>query len=148
MEQQYYIFSLTCPAHKDSVALLYYDIVNRRLKRLEFNAEVGEHFQRTLGKELPRNMSELERFRKAKCTVKDITNFDLSFTKFWDTYAYKIGKKARVQKKWNELSREDKIMALGSIRRLRNFYDAKRYDMPYPESYINGRLWENELPQI
>ena len=148
MNDQQYIYSLTCPKFKDSVAILYYEIQSKRLVRIDFNIEVAEHFQRTLGQELPREMSELDRFRKVKCTVKDITNFDLSFTKFWDTYGHKIGKRARVQKKWDALPKEDKIMAMGSIRRLRNYYDFKKYDMPYPESYINGRLWESELPRI
>lgn len=148
MNEQYYIYSLTCPKQKNSVAILYFDILNKRLKRVEFNAEVGEHFQRTLGRELPRVISELPRFTKAGCVVKDITNFDLSFKKFWDTYAYKIGKIPRLKKKWNALSGEDRILALGNIRLLRNFYNFKKYDFPYPESYLTGRMWESEFPSI
>lgn len=146
MEQQYFMYSLTCPKHKGSVVIMYYDLTDRQLVRVDFNVRCGEHFQRTFGKELPRAILELERFRKAGCTVKDITNLDLSFAKFWQVYGNKIGKKPRVEKKWNELSHEDKIMALGGIRLLRQYYEAKGYNLPYPESYINGRLWENEYP--
>ncbi len=79
------------------------------------------------------------------CEVKDITKIDLSFAKFWDVYGVKRGNIARTQKLWGKLSDHEKILAIGFIRKLKIVYDREGKQMPYPETYLSQRRWENEL---
>lgn len=84
-------------------------------------------------------------WRKAGYSVKDITAFDVSFERFWSLYGKKVGNKAGVEKKWGKLSWDERVMAIGCIGRMRRYYDQKGIDLPYPETYINQRRWENEF---
>jgi hypothetical protein len=77
------------------------------------------------------------------CDIKQINEIDTSFNAFWNTYDYKVGNKNRVAKKWNELPDDDRILALGFIRRYRNWCDRKKIEYCYPETYLNQRRWEN-----
>jgi hypothetical protein len=81
----------------------------------------------------------------AKCEIKDITNLDLSFIKFWNAYGYKRGNIERARKLWDKLTAHEKILALGFINKLKAVYDRERKDMPYPETYLSQKRWENEL---
>lgn len=84
-------------------------------------------------------------WRKAGYVVKDITEFDASFERFWNLYGKKVGNKAGVEKKWGKLSWDERVMAMGCIPRMRRYYEQKGLDLPYPETYINQRRWENEF---
>lgn len=77
--------------------------------------------------------------------VSDTTCLDLSFAYFWNTYAYKVGNKATVEKKWNALKPEDRLLALRGITLQRRHSESHRTDMPYPQTYIDQRRWENEF---
>lgn len=79
----------------------------------------------------------------AGCVVKNITTNDLSFGRFWAAYGYKVGNKATVEKKWNALQPEDRLLALQGISRQRRHSESHRTDMPYPQTYIDQRRWEN-----
>ena len=79
------------------------------------------------------------------CSVKNITALDLSFRKFWFAYNYKVGNKARVEKKWNNLKDEDRLLALQGAERQRRHSQTHKTDMPYPETYLDQRRWENEF---
>lgn len=77
--------------------------------------------------------------------VKDISDIDVSFERFWNLYGKKVGNKAGVAKKWEKLSWEERVMAIGVVPRMRRYYEKKGLDLPYPETYINQRRWENEF---
>ena len=89
---------------------------------------------------IPQEFNELIAQR---CVVKNTTMQDLSFARFWAAYDYKVGNKARVEKKWNALSQEDRLLALSGIARQRRHSESHKTDMPYPETYIDQRRWEN-----
>lgn len=92
---------------------------------------------------------EMERlfpgWRRAGYVVKDITECDVTFERFWNLYRKKVGNKAGVEKKWGKLSWDERVMAIGVIPRMRRYYEQKGLDLPYPETYINQRRWENEF---
>ena len=70
---------------------------------------------------------------------------DVSFGAFWDGYGKKIGAKARCEKKWEKLQESDKVLAMLGIKKMRRYYNEHRLDVPYPETYIDQRRWENEF---
>lgn len=78
-----------------------------------------------------------------RCVVKNTTETDLSFVRFWGAYGYKVGNKATVERKWNALSGEDRLLALQGIERQRRHSESHKTDMPYPQTYIDQRRWEN-----
>lgn len=144
MDKNVFTFSLTSPAHSNSVALLYFNL-ERRFIGVTFNSDACDQFKKTFGNELPLTYGDLENFTVVGCTVKDITHLDLSFEQFWKVYDNKVGNMRRCQKLWAALPRDEKIMALGFVPRLRNHYSRRGLQMPYPETYLNQRRWENVL---
>lgn len=90
-------------------------------------------------------VKEFQHWLQVGCEIKEISQIDTSFANFWDTYAYKVGNKARVQKKWNLLPEKERILAIGAIARYRRFAEGKRIERVYPETYIDQRRWENEF---
>jgi hypothetical protein len=87
---------------------------------------------------------EMQMWVKAGCEVRDISRIDLSFEKFWEVYGNKVGNKKGCEKKWNALEAHDRLLAIGVIPRMQRYYIEKRIDnMPYPETFLNQRRWEN-----
>lgn len=71
---------------------------------------------------------------------------DLSFEAFWNQYGHKQGDKSRAQKLWKLLSDEDKVAALGAIKRYKNYLLAHpAQECLYPQTYLNQRRWENDF---
>ena len=69
---------------------------------------------------------------------------DLSFERFWEEYNHKVGKKARVQKKWEAMSEPERIKALKYIKKY-SYFLAERptIEKKYPETYLNTAEWNN-----
>lgn len=88
---------------------------------------------------------EMKALQDERCVVKNMTDTDLSFARFWNQYGYKVGNKGTVEKKWNALTAEDRMLALQGIGRQRRHSESHRTDMPYPQTYIDQRRWENEF---
>lgn len=95
-----------------------------------------------IGSRLPVEFGNLTQQR---CTVKACTVTDLSFERFWNVYGYKVGNKATVKKKWEALKEEDRLLAMQGIQRQRRHSESHKTDMPYPQTYIDQRRWENEF---
>ena len=161
-----YMFSVVPQSNPQNVVVLTYNYVGR-LVDMAFGADCTDSFIYTAKQEAPvrilmppkppsgsaqRGESTTARLPKqfdawlaVKCVIKDISNFDLSFEKFWGAYGNKVGNVARVRKKWDSLPELDRIMALGFISRMRNYYDSKGIVFPFPETYLNQRRWENVI---
>ena len=124
-----------------------------QLRRVTFNERSAYHFINPVLVRLPAEIqcsghqlpAEFQRFTAARCTVKDITVHDLSFARFWNTYGYKVGNRAAVEKKWTALKAEDRLLALQGAARQRRHSEQHRTDMPYPQTYIDQRRWEGEF---
>lgn len=94
------------------------------------------------GQEVP---PEMGMWVKVGCKVANVTDEVLDFVRFWNLYGYKVGDKARCAKKWERLPMEDRMLALAGIARQRRHSESKGTEMPYPETYLNQRRWENEF---
>ena len=122
------------------------------LRKVEFNDECGRNAKEAGLQECPVcihykagvAVPEFERWRKVGCTVRDESENNTSFARFWAAYDYKVGNKARVEKKWNALPDGDRLLALGAIARYKRFALDKKQNRVYPETYIDQRRWENE----
>ncbi|OBS12557.1 hypothetical protein ATE49_04870 [Elizabethkingia miricola] len=66
---------------------------------------------------------------------------DLSFSNFWNLFAYKKGKIPGAQRYWERLTDAEKIEALLYIPKLHTQKKADGTAMPYPQSYISGKYW-------
>lgn len=79
----------------------------------------------------------------AKLRIQEVET-DLSFKRFWDEYAYKVGKKKRAERMWNNLSKANKVKALRYIRTYNSFL-AKNEGLGrlYPETYLHQERWNN-----
>lgn len=154
-------FSITHHKHPGMVAVALYELPWKdenwrfvaQLRQLSFNAASTHRFIKATLVRVPQVIvckgagipAEFQPFLDQKCLVKDVTTTDLSFTRFWDCYAYKVGNKVTVEKKWNALKAEDRLLALQGISRQRRHSESKHTDMPYPQTYIDQRRWENEF---
>lgn len=69
---------------------------------------------------------------------------DLSFERFWNTYGYKVGNKAKAMKLWNSLSDADKAMCLRRIKAYKNYLERTGIAQAYPETYLRNRRWEDQ----
>ena len=91
------------------------------------------------------NVAEFAHWKVVGCEINMISHINTSFETFWNSYAYKVGNKSRVQKKWNAIKESERILAIGAIPRYKRFAESKRIERVYPETYIDQRRWENEF---
>lgn len=67
-----------------------------------------------------------------------------SFDQFWEDYQKKVGDKRRLIPKWLKLSDADREAIRKNIPERIKAQPDKQF-RPNPETYLNGRLWENEI---
>jgi hypothetical protein len=68
---------------------------------------------------------------------------DLSFIRFWNTYSYKVGKKARAERLWETLSPVDRQRALDFIGQYNAHLTVSNHARLYPETYLAQERWNN-----
>jgi hypothetical protein len=96
-----------------------------------------------IGAYLPTTYDLLKRY--SGVTLKETTDVDTSFDAFWSAYKYKVGKKAKVIKLWDQLDHADRLLALAGVRPYDKHLARKRnQDKMYAETYLRSRQWENE----
>lgn len=154
-------YSVEHPSWSGCVAVATYELPWRdeeygwiaQLREVSFNAKSDYNFVKPVLVRVPAVIQvrsdglapEFGELLSAGCVVKDRTETDLSFARFWGAYGYKVGNKATVEKKWNALKPEDRMLALQGIERQRRHSESHKTDMPYPQTYIDQRRWENEF---
>ncbi len=154
-------FSIAHTSCRGMLAVAVYELPQRvddgrmlmRLRRLTFNESANGQFVRAVLARVPSVVQwgeatvrpDMAPLLQSGCTVDDVTERDLSFARFWQSYGYKVGDRRRVERKWDALSDEDRLLALQGISRQRRHSDQHRTDMPYPETYLNQRRWENQF---
>ncbi|MBR1644301.1 MAG: hypothetical protein IJ684_02895 [Bacteroidales bacterium] len=122
-----------------------------QLRQVSFNESAKSQFIKATLTRLPSMImmrsyslaAGFESLMEQGCTVKEITKQDLSFERFWSVYGYKVGNKATVKKKWEAMKEEDRLLAMQGIARQRRHSESHKTDMPYPQTYIDQRRWEN-----
>lgn len=138
-----------------SVAILSYALPDdrgvSRLLSVAWNGEAADYFKQATMREVPATISyvpgkipmEMMMWQQVGCEIRDISEIDLSFERFWEMYGVKMGSKARVEAKWNKLKIPDRILAIGTISRMQMYYRENNMQIPFPETFINQRRWEN-----
>lgn len=111
-----------------------------QLTHVELAEECQEDTVRAFAQMLPFHLDDLRSFKRSE--IKETLAGDTSFETFWDLYGLKIGKIARVKKKWAELQEIDRLACLASIRKWKRYWDDSGIRQPYPETFINQRRWE------
>lgn len=155
-------FTMAMASDKRNVATLSYELEREgeggamllKLQGLRFLGTSSAEYKRVVLTHVPPQLwyksgVDVEKlfpgWRAHGYVAKDITSFDVSFEKFWQVYGKKVGNKSGVEKKWGKLSWEEKVLAIGCVGRMRRYYESKGIELPYPETYINQRRWENEF---
>lgn len=90
----------------------------------------------------------LEDLLKNRCEAYNlnlaVAELDLSFDNFWNTFAYKVGKKMRSKRLWEAMSEAEKIESFVKIPKYHRFINIKQQESAYPETWLYNRMWENE----
>ena len=138
------IYSITHKRNAGNIAKVTYNLEGQLIK-IEFNPDCTISWKELIGEYIPTTPEELQSNAYSGCTIKNISNLDLSFDAFWNEYKYKVGKKVRVKKLWDEMDSATRTLALAGIRVYRKYVNGKRnMDFAYPETYLRNRYWENE----
>lgn len=139
----------------NSVAILSYALPDdrgyARLLSVAWNGEAADYFKQATMREVPATISyvpgkipmEMMMWQQVGCEIRDISEIDLSFDKFWRVYNVRMGSKDYIEKCWMKLKEADKILALGAITRMQRYYRERNLEIPFPSTYINQRRWEN-----
>lgn len=89
---------------------------------------------------------ELKRLKKEKpqqlSNIAAMINYP--FDEFWEDYDKKVGSKSRLIPKWLKLTDHEREYIRQDIPKRKEAQPNKQF-RPHPESYLNGRLWENEI---
>lgn len=83
--------------------------------------------------------------REEKRIEEKIIN--IPFDSFWSHYNKKVGDKAKCIKKWEKLSDAERTKIMEVLPAFLAGIKDKQYQ-PYPETFLNQRRWENEIPQL
>ena len=68
---------------------------------------------------------------------------DLSFKKFWDKYAHKVGDKPRAERLWDNLSKANKVKALRYIQIYKQTCLNSGTSMAHASRYLNAQYFNN-----
>ena len=77
-------------------------------------------------------------------TMINNENNKLSFEKFWNLYDKKVGKKSKIEAKWNKLQDSDREKIIDHLPK----YKISQPDSQYrknPEAYLNNESWNDEI---
>jgi len=73
-----------------------------------------------------------------------IEGVNISFNLFWDTYDKKIGKRSKLESKWNKLKDTDRELIMEYIPRYKKNTPDKQF-RKNPEVFLNNESWNDEL---
>jgi len=69
-----------------------------------------------------------------------------SFEDFWDDYDNKKGRK-KCENIWKKLTQDEKLKIKNTVKHFKAYKPFEDYTHPNPQSYLNGKRWEDELPE-
>ena len=77
--------------------------------------------------------------------LQDKVDLKIEFNKFWEKYGLKVGK-AKAMKSWMRLSAKDRAAVLENVELWVQAHPDTKFRC-HPATYLNGRRWEDELPE-
>ncbi|MEI6683448.1 MAG: hypothetical protein WCO44_12500 [Bacteroidota bacterium] len=134
------VFHLTSLAFNGFVEFIFNDI--GLLDRYEIHADLTETQQIYILKHLPREISEINKFKSETATITEV-NQDITFDQFWNRYDEKIrSSKKKTMARWNKMSQGEQNRAYRFISKYESHIlpgTAKKY----AETYLTAELWAN-----
>lgn len=112
------------------------------LDRYQICADLSEGQQIYLLKNLPRELSELDKLKSQTVLITEIIG-EVTFDQFWAKYDDKINSsRKRAQQKWEKMTPADRVRAYNYISR---YFGAipQGTRKKYAETYLNAELWNN-----
>lgn len=137
------VYSLTSTRFQGEILFTFND--NELLCGLQIEAELSESQHIFLLKKIPREIVELDNFKKLKDSSVTITEVsqDITFDMFWNKYDEKIrSSKKRAEQKWNKMPKGEQNKAYAYIPKY-NRSLTTGISKKYAESYLNAELWNN-----
>jgi hypothetical protein len=137
-------YSFTSP-NLDGECIVGFD-QNKRLNYIELVGNFNE-FQYSFVFDAVVKLDELQ-FVSKMTKYKGITlrkiNEDLSFERFYNAFANKVGNKKRAMKLWSAMTDGEKSACIASIPMYdRWLLQRQNIEKSYPETYLFQRRWEN-----
>lgn len=81
---------------------------------------------------------------KSKEKLKENTNYNIEFDKFWNLYDKKVGDKSKLQKRWANLNDHERESIIKYIPRYIQSKPDKQFRKD-PATFLNQRGWEDEI---
>ncbi|MDB0599817.1 hypothetical protein PL373_01345 [Tenacibaculum maritimum] len=136
------VFLITHKASSSSMLFTY--TAKGVLKEFKLNFSPKINFYSLLTPAFPFNLSDVDNYKGDKAyKVAEIAQ-DLTFTTFWNSFAYKHGNKQRASKLWSLLPELEKAKALAYIPTYKNMLINSSKDHLYPETYLKQKRYDNE----
>lgn len=151
-------YTVTAP-QLDGELIYAYD-ADEALREFENRAELTPDMSQFFGTRLPvlekwfmPLVRQFQEYFGVRLEVQRI-EMDLSFEAFWKFYDYKVGNKKRSEDIWTgkkptntgqRLTEADKIKAFRLMPKLRYNYKLNNKDLPYMETFLYQRRFENEF---
>lgn len=104
-----------------------------------------EEFQGIREKELTEKIISILEAKGYKITapIKQVKD-EYTFERAWDLYDKKVGCKAKLEKKWNSMSKKDRMAALAYIPAYVIATADKQFRKNF-QTFLNQRAWEDEI---
>ena len=114
-----------------------FDETTNAIQRNWFLSLIGVRYEGLL------NIYQKVKEKGVECELVEIPS-NLSFDAFWEAYAYKVGKKERVKKKWDAMPESERTKALAHIKKYNYFLSERPHmERKYAETYLNCQEWNN-----
>lgn len=131
---------------KDSMITLKNETVTTRLTVCKYEYYQGERNANETSVKRKRNANEtqtkpIEEEEENKEEKKEI---NISFESFWDLYDKKVGSRKKCEKKWLNLTDEERQKVIDTLPMFKKGIREKQYQ-PNPETYFNQERWNDEL---
>lgn len=73
-----------------------------------------------------------------------VKNINIEFETFWNLYEKKVGDKEKIEKKWNNLTNEDRIRIMEYVPKYKLSEPNKKY-RKNPDTFFNQKAWNDEI---
>ena len=71
-------------------------------------------------------------------------DINVVFDVFWNLYDKKVGDKAKIEKKWNKLTNEERDLVINYVPKYKEAQPDKSY-RKNPETFLNNKGWLDEI---
>ena len=130
--------------------------LNRRMNKIQLGIEqrrlagiasAQKRLNQAIATDVERPLDECstkKRKEKKRNEIKIKENISYLFDDFWDDYDKKVGDKTKLQKKWENLTEEERDKIKSYIPRYKIAQPDKKY-RKNPETFLNNKSWNDEI---